>query len=100
MKVNFNQPFTDYYGREVKNEKGSGRNIAESVCLQLFNLGQLCGQPVPAERKYMAHKLCRRIADNPECVELTTEEATFIKEVAAEAFNAGGYGQIVDIIEG
>lgn len=99
MKVNLNIPFTDCFGREVKTGTDGARNIAEHVCLNLFNISQLGGAPLPADKKYMAHKLCKRIAENPGCVELSTEEATFIKEVSAEVFNAGGYGQIVDAIE-
>ncbi len=65
----------------------------------LFNLNTLGGAPLTPERKYEAHRLCRKIADSPESVEITTEEGTLLKEAAAEAYSCGAYGQVVDIIE-
>lgn len=54
---------------------------------------------MPPEKKYELHKISRKIAADPESVEMTTEEASLLKEVAAEAYSCGAYGQIVDIIE-
>ena len=95
MKVNFNTPFSDCFGNKIE-----GKNIAGQICLFLFNLSTMSGSPVPAEKKYMAYSLCNRISKSPEEVELTTEEASFIKEVSSEVMSAGAYGQIADIIEG
>lgn len=97
MKVNFDKPFMDCYGSPVNSDKD--RTIAKSLCTIIFNLSTLGGIPIPAEKKYSLHKLCMKIAQSPEEVEITTEEGTLIKEVAAEAYSCGGYGQIVDIIE-
>lgn len=94
MKVNFNRTFTDCFGKEIE-----GKNIGEQVCLFLFNLSSLSGNPIPAEKKYMAYTLCNRISVHPDEVELTTEEASFIKDVCNEVMSAGAYGQIVDLIE-
>lgn len=100
MKVNFNQTFVDCFGKEVVNEKtGKGTNVAESLCLVIFNLDKMGGLQIPAEKKYELHKISRKIASNPDAVEITTEEASLLKEVAAEAYSCGAYGQIVDIIE-
>ena len=100
MKVNFNQTFVDCFGKEVVNEKtGKGTNVAESLCLVIFNLDKMGGLQIPAEKKYELHKISRKIASNPDAVEITTEEVSLLKEVAAEAYSCGAYGQIVDIIE-
>jgi len=100
MKLNFDKTFTDCFGKEVVNEKtGKGTNIAESLCMVIFNLNNVGGAPLTPEKKYDLHKICRKIADNPGDVELTTEEGSLLKEVAAEAYSCGAYGQVVDIIE-
>ena len=100
MKVNFNQPFVDCFGNEVINEKtGKGTNIAESLCLVIFNLNGVGGVPLPPDKKYALHKICQKIACSPGEVELTTEEGTLLKEIAAESYSCGAYGQVADIIE-
>ena len=99
MKANFDKPFSDCFGKEISNGKSGPQNVAESLCAQLFNLATLKGTPVSAEKKYQAYKLCQRIASHPREVELATEDCLLIKEVAAEIYSAGAYGQIVDIIE-
>ena len=95
MKVNFNKPFTDCFGKSIE-----GKNISEQVCMSLFNLSTLSGTPVPADKKYMAYSLCNRISSSPDEVEMSTEEASFLKEVCNENYSAGAYGQIVDMVEG
>lgn len=94
MKVNLNSNFSDCFGKSI-----SGKNIAEQLCLFLFNLSSMDGNPLPADKKYMAYSLCNRISSNPDKVDLTTEEACFIKEVCNEVMSAGAYGQVVDLIE-
>lgn len=101
MKLNFDRNFTDCFGREIHNEStGKASNIGESLCMVIFNLNTLGGQPMPPEKKYKAHRICRKIAATPGEVEITTEEATLLKEIASEAYSTGAYGQVVDIIEG
>lgn len=100
MKVNFDRPFVDCFGKEVVNEKtGKGTNIAESLCMVIFNLNTVGGVPLPPEKKYDLHKISRKIATCPGEVEISTEEGTLLKEVAAEAYSCGAYGQVADIIE-
>ncbi len=100
MKVNFNKPFVDCFGKEVINEKtGRPSNIAESLCMVIFNLNTVSGVPLPSDKKYDLHKISRKIAADPGEVEISTEEGTLLKDVALEAYSCGAYGQIVDIIE-
>ena len=98
MNVNFDKPFVDCFGNEIAVQKG-GNNIAEQLCLLLFNLSTMGNTPLTGDEKYAAYKLCNRISANPQDVELSTEEASLIKRLSEEVFNAGPYGQIVDIIE-
>lgn len=98
MKVNLSKYFTDAQGNPVI-VAGKPQVIGEHLCFALFNLTQVHGAPATPEQKYMAYKLCKRIQADASNVELSTEEGTFLKELAAEVLSAGGYGQVVDIIE-
>ncbi|EOS07190.1 MULTISPECIES: hypothetical protein [Bacteroidales] len=100
MKVNFDKTFKDCFGNEVVNDKtGKATNIAESLCMVIFNLNSMGGVPLPPDKKYALHKICQKIAGSPGEVELTTEEGTLLKEIAAESYSCGAYGQVADIIE-
>lgn len=90
MKVNFNVPFKNYKGQETK------EIIADKVSEALYALGSEVGN----DRKYSAYKVCKRINESPSEVEISTEEATLVKDVCAEFLVAGGYGQVCDLIEG
>lgn len=101
MTVNFNQDFIDCFGNSIPGkdpEKAS--NMAEQLALTLFNLSTLSGGIVSPDKKYKAYRLSLRISECPDAVELTAEEASFIKEVSAEAYSAGAYGRVADLIEG
>lgn len=42
MKVNFDKTFKDCFGNEVVNDKtGKATNIAESLCMVIFNLNSM-----------------------------------------------------------
>jgi len=102
MKVDLSKSFVDAQGNPVilkTAEGGKPQVISEQLCFALFNLTQVKGAPATPEQKYEAYKLLKRIQANPREVEISTEEGTFIKELAAEVLSAGGYGQVVDIIE-
>lgn len=101
MTVNFNQEFIDCFGNGIPGKTpGKVSNMAEELCLTLFNLSTLGGGMVAQDKKYMAYRLSLRISECPDVVELTTEEASFLKEVSAEAYSAGAYGRVADLIEG
>lgn len=112
MKVNFKKDFIDCFGNQVKetipaptreNPKGTKEAVVtvwELIAKHLFNLATLGGVAMKPDVKYMAYQLSCRMAKNPSEVELSTEEAVFIKEVASEYLSAGAYGYVADIIEG
>jgi hypothetical protein len=93
MKVDFNKNFRNYNGLEL-----TGQNIAYAVAEALFNYGK--EKPVLREDKFRAYVLCQRIIQNNGILDITTEEATLVKEVCGECLTAGGYGQVYELIEG
>lgn len=93
MKVNFNRQFKDFRGEYLK-----GENIAHSVAEALFFYGK--DKPVNRDEKFKAYCLSQKIVQQDGMVEITTEEASLIKEVCGECLTAGGYGQIYELIEG
>lgn len=98
MNINLNVPFVDLMGKPIY-ENGKEANVADRIASLLFNLSALHKEPLNAEQKYQAYKLCTAIIHSPSSVELSAEQASFIKDVCSEAFSAGAYGQVVDIIE-
>ena len=102
MKINFRKVFRDCFGTPIV-EKINGepipREVWRVISAKLFGLSMLGGTPLSPEKKYMAYDLSARISSNPEEVDCSTEEASFIKAVCAEVLSAGAYGQVVDIIE-
>lgn len=93
MKVNFNRPFVDSKGQRMK------ENINDVIANYLFNLQEIDGKPASQDEKVNAYSLCRRIGTSVDSVEISVEEATFIKKVCHGHLQAGPYGQIAEIIE-
>ena len=98
MKVNLNKPFSDADGKPVK-VGDQEQMICDRLGFTLFNMVDINGKQATPEQKYMAYCILRKIKQNPSEVELSTEEATMLKTIAAETLSAGAYGQIYDIIE-
>lgn len=92
MKINFKKPFLSFDGQPMK------EIISEEIGRSLFSAQRLDGKALTADEKYMAYKLSMRLLNHDE-IELSTEEASFIKKVCSETIIAGAYGQIVDLIE-
>lgn len=102
MEVNLKRPFVDNYGEvvcEMRKGVPEQTEIGRQVAKLLFNLSTLGGVPLDAEQKYEAYRLCQRITGTPEKVELTAEDAVFLKRVCGEQLSAGAYGQVCDILE-
>lgn len=98
MKVDLSKSFLDAKGNPVL-AGGKPQVIGEHLCLSLFNFTQLNGSPATPEQKYDAYKLLKRIRQDPSKVEISAEEGAFLKKIASDVLSAGGYGQVVDIIE-
>lgn len=93
MKVNFNRQFVGAKSEPLK------ENIADTIAAYMFNLAGLNDKPATREQKMTAYRIYKKIVENPSSVDITTEEASFIKDVCGETLTAGAYGQIEDIIE-
>lgn len=93
MKINFNIKFRDLLGNEVE-----GDSIGMAVAQALFFYGN--DTPVSREDKYRAYCISQRIISSIDQVEITTEEATLIKEACGNVLTSGGYGQVYKLIEG
>ena len=71
--------------------------LLKDVICQCLYVGE---ESMSAEDKYRSYKLCQTIMASDE-VDLTSEDITLIKKVCSRCISgAGGYGQIVDLIEG
>lgn len=99
MKVNFNQPIKDPFGNVVLDEHDNPQSIGKILATGLFNAKQIKGMPLTPEQKFNAFNLSTKIANAKGEVEISVEEAQFIKSVSAEIFMAGVYGNIVNVIE-
>lgn len=99
MRVNFNKPIVGFDKKPLLKPNGEKIQMKDEVCLHLFNANQLKGVPLSDEQKYNAYSLCMRISENPESVEMTTEDGTLIKGICYEKMSAGAYGQVIDVIE-
>lgn len=99
MKVNFNQPIKDPFGNAVTDEFHKPQTIGRILATGLFNAKQLKGMPLTPEQKFLAYNLSTKIANADNEIEITVEDAQFIKNLSADIFMAGVYGNIVNLIE-
>lgn len=104
MKVNLHTAFKNAQGTEafemVKGEK-KVQMIDDTICLGLFNGSFIkpSGHDEDGARiKLQAFELYQKIRMAQGEVELTTEEASLVKRVAA-LLSPGAYGQIYNLIE-
>lgn len=99
MKVNFNYPFLSYNGKEVIQD-GKPQLVKEVIAQILFSGEWIEKKENRGKFLLMAYDLSQRIIKSTGEIEITVEEASLIKE-GAEALvtSAGGYAQIVNLIE-
>lgn len=94
MKVNFNVKVKGYDGKD------SNEILSGVLARNIFFLSDSPNYQLPYEDKYKAYQLGKRLADTDGEIEITTEEATMLKRIASVVLTIGGYGQVVDLIEG
>lgn len=101
MKVNFNKPFKNIQGEDMMFE-GKPQLIKDVVAQSLFT-GDAIEKTGNSGRdntnKMISFNLCNRIYNSEADVEISTEEATLVKQ-AVSSLNAAGYAQVVLLIEG
>lgn len=93
MKIDFNKNFKNYLGKETSNV------IYEKVAEALYSVGAIPELKMGKEEKFRAYMICQRLISNNGVVDITTEDATMIKDVCAAYLTAGAYGQIQEIID-
>ncbi|MCB6712267.1 hypothetical protein LI160_01525 [Bacteroides xylanisolvens] len=93
MKVDLNKYFKDYRGQETT------ELIADKVAEAMYSAGAIPEWKIKREDKFKAYKICQKILTDGGVIEIETEEATLIKEVCANFFSAGAYGQVHELIE-
>lgn len=98
MKVDFNNKIVkDYNGKEAELPNKEKQTIKDLVCKCLY----IGGEGLSADEKYNAYKLSKKIRDSECPVDLKSEDVTLIKRVCDKCISgAGGYGQIVELLEG
>jgi hypothetical protein len=94
MKLNFNRHFLD------ANHNETSVVISETLRLILFGAKEDEKLPLNADEKYLAYKLMQKLVPNAQEVDITVDEAGFLKKVAGASLVAGAYGQVHDLIEG
>lgn len=114
MKRNFNVTLKGFGGtpitETVKNSDGTETvkeaNLASQLGIRLFYAGSEKPNPqnpsaliLSEEDKMRCYHLSVQLSEHPDEIELTTNDGTLIKRIAADSFVAGIYGQIYDIIE-
>lgn len=91
MTINFNKHFKTVSGTETS-------DLMYMVVAQiLFNYGH--DTMAKKDDKLKAYFLSQSIMRNPDAVNVTSEDATFIKKACSESLTAGGYGQVYETIE-
>lgn len=114
MKVNFNKAFKNYRGEDatedveavskdgkktIEKKKQMVNDMLAAILYSGHGLVRLGDAEKDNRRKYEAYKLSLRVCSAKGAIDITPEEAIIIKEVAV-SLSAGGYGQIVDLIDG
>jgi hypothetical protein len=107
MKVDFNKRFKDLKGQplsvkelingvEVENQSAP---IYELLAGVLFSLTSREDRKYSPDEKVRMYLVSQKLMIEKGVIELTAEDATLIKEVAASYWPAGLYGQIYELVE-
>ena len=108
MKKNFNVPFRNWKGEvivsPVKNENGEEtykpQIMGDIVGKVLFEVIDSQSMQLSREEKLRAYRVAWKIGKDAENVDLEVEDIIRIKKILCPGMAVGGYGQIVDLLEG
>lgn len=103
MKVNLNRNLLDFKGQEaieLVNGKERKKVLRDMVAEALYAAGINQQKSMEMAKKLRAYKMLQQIINNRGVLDIETEDATLLKEICADFFTAGAYGQIYDLIEG
>ena len=96
MKINLNRPLLDFKGNEaikVINGKEVKQYLRDMVSEALYAAGSNPQQGLDMSKKLRAYKMLQQIINNRGVLDIETEDATLLKEICADFFVSGAYGQ-------
>ena len=102
MKLNLHRPFKGMKGEDIQNKEGHVQLMDEVLCEILFAgsfIRPSGDTDQDARRKMRAFELYQKLSQAQGEADFTAEECALMKEAALQ-LNVGGYGQIVQLVEG
>ena len=102
MKVNLNRNLLDHKGQEaveLVDGKERKKSLRDMISEALYATGMNAQLGMDMAKKLRAYKMLQQIINNRGVLDIETDDATLLKEICAECFTAGVYGQIYDLIE-
>ena len=102
MKVNLNRNLLDHKGQEaveLVDGKEGKKSLRDMISEALYATGMNAQLGMDMAKKLRAYKMLQQIINNRGVLDIETDDATLLKEICAEFFTAGVYGQIYDLIE-
>ena len=108
MTKNMNIPFKDWKGEDIefatKNESGEvvmkKQMVGDTIAKLLYEMCDSQQMRLSGEEKLQAYRIACRIGKDAEKVELSAEDIVLLKKLLAPVLSIGGYGQIVEVLEG
>ena len=103
MRINLNRLLLDFKGDEaikVINGKEQMQFLRDMVSEALYAAGMNPQLGMDMSKKLRAYNMLQQIINNRGILDITTEDATLLKEICADVFTAGAFGQINELIEG
>ena len=103
MRINLNRLLLDFKGDEaikVINVKEQKQFLRDMVSEALYAAGMNPQLGMDMSKKLRAYNMLQQIINNRGILDITTEDATLLKEICADVFTAGAFGQINELIEG
>lgn len=103
MKINLNKNLLDFKGREaveIVDGKKIKKSLRDMVSEALYAAGVNPQKSMEMSKKLRAYKMLQQVINNRGVLDIETEDATLLKEICADFFTAGAYGQIYELIEG
>lgn len=108
MTKNMNIPFKDWKGEDIEfatnNESGEvvNRNqmIGDTIAKLLYEMCDSQQMQLSGDEKLQAYRIACRIGKDASNVEMSAEDIVLLKRLLLPVLSIGGYGQIVDLLEG
>lgn len=108
MTKNMNIPFKDWKGEDIefatKSESGEVVNrkqmIGDTIARLLYEMCDSQQMQLSGDEKLQAYRIACRIGKDASKVEMSAEDIVLLKKLMEHVLSIGGYGQIVDLLEG